>query len=118
MMHYGSQDDVGFLQSIISLQEKFDIIVDDGGHTMNQQITSFTHLLSRVRSGGIYVIEDLMTSYMPSYGGGFPANGSTIELIKTLLDDIQLFCPQKTTKLFERIYSFEISNKICFFNVK
>jgi hypothetical protein len=55
---------------------------------------------------------------MPSQGGGFHASGSTIELIKTLVDDVQVVCPQKTTKLFERIYSFEISNEICFFNVK
>jgi hypothetical protein len=48
-MHYGSQDDVGFLNTINTIQGYFDIIIDDGGHTMTQQITSFTHLLPKVR---------------------------------------------------------------------
>jgi hypothetical protein len=62
-MHYGSQEDIAFLKTVNSEQGYFDVIVDDGGHTMKQQITSFTHLLPKVRSGGIYVIEDLETSY-------------------------------------------------------
>ncbi len=49
---------------------KFDIIVDDGGHTMEQQITSFELLFPHVKSGGIYVVEDLHTSYWKMYGGG------------------------------------------------
>lgn len=47
----------------------FDIIIDDGGHTMNQQIISFKVLFPFLKSGGIYVIEDLHTSYtyIPDY---------------------------------------------------
>jgi hypothetical protein len=117
-MHYGSQEDIAFLKTVNSEQGYFDVIVDDGGHTMKQQITSFTHLLPKVRSGGIYVIEDLETSYSRGEGSGYLVSTSTIELIKRLVDDIQTNAPQKTTNLSERIFSFEISNKICFFNVK
>jgi hypothetical protein len=52
---------------------------------MNQQMTSFTHLLSKMRSEEIYVIEDLHTGYMSVYGGGYLANSSTIEFIKRLV---------------------------------
>ena len=114
-MHYGSQENVPFLNTVNSAQGYFDIIIDDGGHTMKQQITSFTYLLPKVRSGGLYVIEDLHTSYFKTQDSGYLVNTTTIELIKRLVDDIQTDSLQKTTKLDEKIFSFEISNKICLF---
>jgi demethylmacrocin O-methyltransferase len=86
---------------------------------MKQQITSFTHLLSKVRSGGLYVIEDLYTSYKQVMGGGYLVRTTTIELIKRLIDDIHTDSPsRKSATLAEKLFSFEISNKICFFNIK
>ncbi len=40
----------------------FDIILDDGGHTMWQQQLSFAGLWPYVKPGGFYVIEDLHSS--------------------------------------------------------
>ena len=37
----------------------FDMIIDDGGHTMEQMQVSLNHLWDSLKSGGIYVIEDL-----------------------------------------------------------
>jgi len=51
----GDQHDVKFLESL----GDFDIIIDDGGHTMTQQQTSLKWLMPQLREGGIYVIEDL-----------------------------------------------------------
>jgi len=71
-----------------------------------------------VRSEGIYVIEDLHTSYLSAYGGAYLKKSSTIEFIKRLIDDIHTDSPsRKSAVLAKRIYSFEISNKICFFNI-
>jgi hypothetical protein len=39
-----------------------DLIIDDGGHTMRQQQTSFGFLFRHLKVGGIYIIEDLHTS--------------------------------------------------------
>lgn len=72
----------------------FDIIIDDGGHTMNQQITSFKILFPFLKSGGIYVIEDLHTSYPfgpnPNtvYGCSNGKQQTTINFLKTLIDDV------------------------------
>lgn len=117
-MFYGDQSNISLLESLQSKNYYFDVIVDDGGHRMEHQLTSFTYLLPKVKSGGLYVIEDLLTSYMQSFGGGYLLKWTTIEFIKRLVDDIQDISPRKSTKLAQRIYSFEIANEICFFNVK
>jgi hypothetical protein len=38
---------------------KFDIIIDDGSHWINHQITSFNLLKEYVKPGGLYIIEDI-----------------------------------------------------------
>lgn len=44
--------------------EGWDIIVDDGSHKPEHNIISFQNLWERVRPGGMYVIEDIETSYV------------------------------------------------------
>lgn len=81
-------------QFIDSTGGEFDIIIDDGGHFMDQQITSFLFLFPTLKSGGMYVIEDLHTSYWMKYGGegtlSHPKSspGSTIEFLKQAIDDV------------------------------
>ena len=41
---------------------QFDIILDDGGHTVKQQRTSIETLWKFVKPGGYYIIEDLHTN--------------------------------------------------------
>lgn len=49
----------------------FDIIIDDGDHTSEGQIKTFENLYKRIKSGGLYFIEDVafleeVTSYFKS----------------------------------------------------
>lgn len=60
----------------------FDIVVDDGGHFMEDVILSFKTLLPHVRAGGMYVVEDLHTSYWTSHG----------KLSVTSARELSLFC--------------------------
>jgi hypothetical protein len=46
---------------------RYDLIIDDGGHTMKQQQTTFATLWPFLAAGGIYIIEDLHTSRMWEY---------------------------------------------------
>jgi len=64
----------------------FDIIVDDGGHHVHQQITSFEHLWPHLNDKGYYIVEDTHTSYWPGFGGGFREEKSFIEYAKRLID--------------------------------
>jgi SAM-dependent methyltransferase len=82
----GDQGDRAFLQKMRSEFGPFDIVIDDGGHTMEQQIRSFEELWPAVKDGGVYVVEDLHTSYWDEYGGGHLRQGTFIEYAKRLID--------------------------------
>jgi hypothetical protein len=84
----GSQEDREFLRSVKSQIPKIDILIDDGGHTMNQQITTFEEMYDHINYDGLYLCEDLHTSYWDLYGGGFKKKGSFIEYSKELIDQL------------------------------
>ena len=46
---------------------EFDLIIDDGGHTMKQQQVSFGVLFRHLKSGGVYILEDLHTSKLNQF---------------------------------------------------
>jgi hypothetical protein len=60
----GDQTDINFLNRVVDNMGTPDLIIDDGGHKMSQQITSFIALFPKLQSGGYYIIEDLETSYL------------------------------------------------------
>jgi hypothetical protein len=82
----GSQEDPVFLKNVFSQLPELDIIIDDGGHTMNQQIVSFEILFEKLKQSGTYLIEDTHTSYWRYFGGGFKKKGTIIEYSKALID--------------------------------
>ncbi|MFN4191576.1 MAG: class I SAM-dependent methyltransferase [Tabrizicola sp.] len=86
MVEIGDQADPVFLERIARDHGPFDLIVDDGGHKMHQQIASFRHLWPRLRDRGLYIVEDVHTSYWPGFGGGFRNPASFIEFTKDLID--------------------------------
>lgn len=56
------------LQRVINSAGDFDIIIDDGGHMMGQQQISLGYMFKHLKSGGLYFIEDLHTSFWPHNG--------------------------------------------------
>lgn len=66
----------------------FDVIIDDGGHSMVQQITSIETLFPMLNEGGIYLVEDCHTSYWDEFGGGRGREGTFMEWVKSHLDDL------------------------------
>ncbi len=53
----------------------FDIIIDDGSHLSRHQIFTFQQLFRSLRDGGVYVIEDVQTSYWPCRVGALEWDG-------------------------------------------
>ncbi len=84
----GSQSDKAFLTEITDQMPDLDIIIDDGGHTMIQQKTSFEILYSKVKEGGVYIVEDTHTSYWYEFHGGLKKSTSFIEYAKNLIDSL------------------------------
>jgi hypothetical protein len=56
-------DVAGFRALMSGINEKFDLIIDDGSHDPFHQKTSLIECLAFINDGGIYVLEDLHTSH-------------------------------------------------------
>lgn len=87
----GDQNDPEYLRSLVRAHGPFDIIIDDGSHLNEHIRTSFDTLFPLLQSGGMYVIEDLWTTYVPGFGGDAGKVGgpkTSIGLLKSLVDGI------------------------------
>jgi hypothetical protein len=82
----GSQSDRDFLREVKEKIPPVDILIDDGGHTMDQQIVTFEELFDHIKDDGIYLCEDLHTSYWIKFGGGHKRAGTFIEYSKNFID--------------------------------
>jgi hypothetical protein len=72
-IYQGEQQDLSLLDRICneSASEGFDIIIDDCAHFGKLASTSFWHLFdNKLKSGGIYIIEDWGTGYWDSWIDG------------------------------------------------
>lgn len=66
---------------VTNISHKFDIIVDDGSHIPIHQWQTFVRLFSLLEDGGVYIIEDIETSYWGKselYGYHFDTNRFSI----------------------------------------
>ena len=94
----GDQEDIKFLNKIKRKYSKFDLIIDDGGHTYEQQKTSFEYLYPNLSDGGIYIIEDVSHRFL-NYISGFLSEFNTIDMSKN---------PPKTKNIQKEIMITEI----------
>ena len=84
----GDQEDRDFLRNLAAEIGPIDVLIEDGGHTMGQQITTFEELYPHLTPGGVFLIEDVHTSYWPRYGGGYQKQGTFMEYAKALADQL------------------------------
>ncbi len=84
----GSQADRGFLREVRARSGAIDILIDDGGHRMDQLMICFQELFPALSEHGVYIAEDLHTCYWREYGGGFRHPYSFIEFAKTQIDQL------------------------------
>lgn len=87
-------DSSGLIKLAHDVGGNFDIILDDGGHRMDQILITFKSLFPFLKKGGLYIIEDTHTSYWFSHGGygtlDKPQSGpdTAIQFFKNLIDDL------------------------------
>lgn len=89
-IYTGDQTDPELLLRIALECGPFDVIIDDGSHRPPHVVASFTALFPHLRDGGIYVIEDLQTSYWPTWGGRFRASArhTSMSYLKARVDGL------------------------------
>ena len=71
---------------ILQQASKFGIIIDDASHKSSDIVRSFARYFPYIMDGGIYVVEDLHTSYWESYEGGLHNPFSAMAFFKRLSD--------------------------------
>lgn len=84
----GSQADKVFLDSVVEEMGGVDVVLDDGSHMMAHVKASLKALFPKLSEGGIYMIEDLHTSYWRNWGGGFRTRGNFFSTVSRLIDDM------------------------------
>lgn len=115
----GSQESIYFWDYIKDKYPQVDIILDDGGHTMKQQIVTFEQMFRHLSANGIYMCEDVFTSYWEAWNGGWGKKSTYIEYLKGLIDHMQTkFAPDTKWASVESFYnSPDVNNikSICFY---
>lgn len=92
----GDQGDREFWSKYLVDKPKFDIVIDDGGHTFQQQINTFECVYDHVTPNGVYLCEDTHTSYWnytgywSKEGGGYKKPGTFIEYSKNFVDALNI----------------------------
>ena len=84
----GDQEDRDFLQSVIEETGPIDVLIEDGGHAFGQQIATFEVCYPAMSENGVFLIEDLHTSYWPRFGGGLRRRGTFMQYAKALTDQL------------------------------
>jgi cephalosporin hydroxylase len=83
----GDQGNPEFWDQYLADKKGFDIVIDDGSHVMNHQITTLNKLFPKLNVGGVYICEDTHTSYWPQpWGGVFRGAGTFTEHSKRVTD--------------------------------
>ena len=90
----GDQNNTNHLRSLIDLYGNFDIIIDDGSHRNEHQINTFKYLFDYLNDDGVYLVEDIHTSYWPNWGGGYKKESSFVNFAKSLVDHINGYAAQ------------------------
>lgn len=84
----GDQADPEVLRAVHEQHGPFDVVIDDGGHTMAQQIVTAETMFPLLKDGGVLIVEDTHTSYWQTYGGGLSDPASFVEWTKPRVDDL------------------------------
>jgi hypothetical protein len=118
-IYIGDQAEDNFWKNFYKKIGKIDILLDDGGHTNIQQISTLYNSINHIRDEGLIVIEDTHASYI-SKGFNNPSKFSFINYSKQIIDSIHKRCPtiNRPEDLFsKKIYSITYYESIAIFEI-
>lgn len=113
----GDQASDAFWDQFLSKHTDFDIVIDDGGHTMMQQIVTLNRVFPHVKEGGVFLCEDTHTSYWKDWGGGWNNPKTFLQYAKQLTDYLNHnhIPPGFISKNTEKIFGNQL-NSVAFYN--
>ena len=113
----GSQSSEKFWDHFYKKVGNVDIVLDDGGHQNIQQIVSVVKSIPYINDGGIFVSEDIETSYIKKFGN--PSKFSFINYSKKKIDEINYRFPllNGKKKIEKKIYSISFYESMVVFNI-
>lgn len=123
-IYIGSQSDEKFWDHFFATVGDVDVILDDGGHTNEQQIITANRCIPHIKNSGLLIVEDTHASYMKPFGN--PSKYSFINYSKRLMDSINARSPLVSAfkhsladfiysiTLYESIVCFKIDRSKCF----
>jgi len=114
----GSQSDPKFRKEFFSEVGDVDLILDDGGHTNEQQIVTTNCCIEHINNGGVLAIEDTHASYMSDFGN--PSRFSFMAYAKYIVDVINSrFSGLKNYNnvFIKSVYSVHFNESFVIFNM-
>lgn len=120
----GDQSDPSFWQELFEEVGPVDIVLDDGGHTNEQQIVTAMACAPNIRDGGLLIIEDVHTSYFRDFGN--PSNRSFVSFAKRMIDGMNGRYPRVpalknpmlqyacSVRAYDSVVAFDIDRNRCF----
>lgn len=111
----GDQSDRAFLRALRERTGPIDVLIDDGGHRMAQQLATFEELYTAVADDGVILVEDCHTSYWRDFDGGYREPKSFVEFTKGLVDqlnayhsrDAHSFAPSVFTRTCDSLHFYD-----------
>lgn len=120
----GNQADPAFWSQLYATIGNVDVLLDDGGHTYEQQIVTAVSSLACIKDDGLLVVEDTHTSYFKKFG--YPSRHTFMQWCKNVIDAINTRSPKVrlfeskykdfvySVTFFESIVAFKINPRKCF----
>lgn len=87
---------------------KFDIIIDDGSHVTSHQQTTLGILFEQLNDGGLYVCEDIHTSFSPSC---VDTRLNTIDFLKTRTFESECILPKTQEFIRSHVVGIDFYNR-------
>ena len=114
----GSQSSPDFWRDFFSSIGMVDVLLDDGGHTNEQQIVPTHQSIPFIKDGGLLIVEDVHASYYKDFGN--PSKYSFINYAKLFIDGINARFPgvEVVKNMFrDAVYSAHFYDSIVAFSV-
>lgn len=123
-IYIGNQADSEFWDTFFAAVGNVDVILDDGGHTNEQQIITAMKCLPHLKDGGLLIVEDFHSSYLKEFGNPFKYSfknfamkivdsiNSRFQGLNASSNPLKAFVYSVT--FYESIVCFRVDRKKCF----